>query len=71
MNASTDLRYFERIIPCGIRDKTVTSLSHLTGRSITPTDLMEPVAASFGRTFGMEMAWIGAEALFEIAQVSS
>src|SRR5882724_2110931 len=32
-NVSTDLRYFDLIVPCGIADKRATSLEKLLGRS--------------------------------------
>lgn len=34
LNVSTDLSYFNGIIPCGIRDKSVCSLESLLGRKI-------------------------------------
>lgn len=34
LNVSTDLRYFEYILPCSIRDKGVTSMSSLLGNKI-------------------------------------
>ncbi|XOD68116.1 MAG: lipoyl(octanoyl) transferase LipB [Flavobacteriales bacterium Tduv] len=34
LNVNTDLRYFGHIIPCGIRDKAVTSLAEELGREI-------------------------------------
>ena len=37
-NVSTDLAFFDLIVPCGIRDHGVTSLERLTGR---PQDLSE------------------------------
>jgi lipoyl(octanoyl) transferase len=37
-NINTDLSYFEYIVPCGIKDKAVTSLSHELGRQL---DLVE------------------------------
>lgn len=35
LNVNTDLSYFEGIIPCGIRDKGVTSLQKVLGRAIS------------------------------------
>lgn len=35
LNVSTDLTYFDRIIPCGIADAGVTSLSAELGRTVT------------------------------------
>jgi lipoyl(octanoyl) transferase len=44
LNVTTDLSYFEGIIPCGIRDKTVTSLGTLLRDAVPP---MEQVITSF------------------------
>lgn len=41
LNVNTDLRYFDLIVPCGIRDHGVTSLQTLLGR---PLDLEEVAA---------------------------
>lgn len=40
INACPDLAAFGRIVPCGITDADVTSLSLETGRTITPSDLV-------------------------------
>lgn len=41
LNINTDLRYFEYIIPCGIKDKTVTSLKRELEREFSPGDILE------------------------------
>lgn len=38
LNCDCDLSWFDRIVPCGITDATVTSLSRETGREITVTE---------------------------------
>jgi lipoyl(octanoyl) transferase len=43
VNACPDLTAFDRIVPCGIRDADVTSLTAETGRRITPLDLVAPL----------------------------
>jgi lipoyl(octanoyl) transferase len=35
LNCDCDLSWFDRIVPCGLTDATVTSLSHESGRDIT------------------------------------
>ncbi len=54
-NVNTDLRYFEWIVPCGLRDKGVTSLARLLGRHFEMDAMMERVIEHFGRVFGLEM----------------
>ncbi len=51
LNVSTDLSYFDLIIPCGIEDKGVTSLERLTGRKISLSSVMDSVEAHAGRVF--------------------
>lgn len=41
LNVNTDLRYFEYIIPCGIKDKAVTSLKSELEREFTEEDISD------------------------------
>lgn len=41
LNVATDLRDFETIVPCGLEGTSVTSLSELTGRSVTIDEARE------------------------------
>ena len=41
LNVNTDLRYFEYIIPCGIRDKAVTSLQRELERAFSEEEVAE------------------------------
>jgi lipoyl(octanoyl) transferase len=54
-NVNTDLRYFDWIVPCGLRDKGVTSLQKLLGRRVGMDEVAEKVVRHFGRVFGLEM----------------
>ena len=54
-NVSTDLGYFEAIVPCGLRDRGVTSLEKLLGRTVPMDDAADRVVEHFGRVFGLEM----------------
>jgi lipoyl(octanoyl) transferase len=40
LNCDCDLAYFDRIVPCGIRDAGVTSLSAELGRSVTVAEVL-------------------------------
>jgi lipoyl(octanoyl) transferase len=55
-NVSTDLSYFDHVVPCGIRDKQVTSLEKLLGRRVEMAEAIEGVVERFGTVFGLEMA---------------
>jgi lipoyl(octanoyl) transferase len=54
-NVNTDLRYFDWIVPCGLRDKGVTSLQKLLGRRVEMDEVAEKVVWHFGRVFELEM----------------
>ncbi len=43
LNCNPDLSWFDRIVPCGIADAGVTSLSRELGREVTVTDAMPVV----------------------------
>lgn len=53
-NVNTDLRFFEWIIPCGLRDKGVTSLARLLGRAVEMSLVAHKVVEQFGVVFGFE-----------------
>lgn len=54
-NVSTDLRYFDLIVPCGITGRKATSLEKILGRSVTRKEVVQPVVRNFGEVFGLEM----------------
>jgi lipoyl(octanoyl) transferase len=54
-NVNTDLSYFDWIVPCGLRDKGVTSLRKLLGRAVEMETVMERVVEHFGSIFGLAM----------------
>jgi lipoyl(octanoyl) transferase len=54
LNVSTDLSYFQYIVPCGLA-KPVTSMAQLGARA-TVTEVGRRLAGHFGRVFDCEMA---------------
>jgi lipoyl(octanoyl) transferase len=54
LNCDCDLSWYDRIVPCGISDASVTSLSAETGRPVTVADVLpvaeRHLAAAFGAT---------------------
>jgi lipoyl(octanoyl) transferase len=54
-NVSTDLRYFDLIVPCGIADRKATSLEKLLGHSVEEKEVASGIARNLGELFGLEM----------------
>ena len=52
LNVTTDLDYFDLIVPCGIADRGVTSLARLLGRPVDRREVEDRVAAHFRDVFG-------------------
>jgi lipoyl(octanoyl) transferase len=50
-NVTTDLSYFDLIVPCGIADKAVTSLAGELGRDVPMSEVEERFAARFAEVF--------------------
>lgn len=55
LNVTTDLSPFDRIIPCGIFERGVTSLAHILGRSVPLEEVGGHVTAAFGAVFDRDM----------------
>lgn len=55
LNVNTDLSYFNNIIPCGIQDKSVTSLQKETGRALPVEEVRARIVRHFGDIFDAEM----------------
>ena len=51
LNVTTDLEYFNFIVPCGIGDRGVTSLEALLGRSVDRRDVEDRVVRHFSEVF--------------------
>src|SRR5213080_3287573 len=51
LNCDCDLAAFAAIVPCGISDAGVTSLTNETGRTITVTDVLPAVERELTRVF--------------------
>jgi lipoyl(octanoyl) transferase len=54
LNVSTDLAGFGLIVPCGITDRGVTSLSALLGRDVPMADVERSVVTHFSAVFDRE-----------------
>ena len=56
LNCDCDLSWFDRIVPCGIRDASVTTLSAEAGRPVTVADALEAVEHHLAEVLG-ERRW--------------
>jgi lipoyl(octanoyl) transferase len=50
-NVNTDLSFFKLIVPCGIADRGVTSLTRLLGRQVPHAEVEERFVGHFGEVF--------------------
>ena len=71
LNVTTDLRDFDWIVPCGITDRTVTSLELESPQTPPPTldQAANSVSANFGRIFQRQM--LAVESLEELLIAST
>ena len=49
LNCDNDLAWFDRIVPCGITDASVTTLSKELGRDVTVREVLPLVESHLGR----------------------
>jgi len=52
LNCDCDLSWYDRIVPCGISDAAVTSLSAESGRRVTVADVLPVVEQELARVLG-------------------
>jgi lipoyl(octanoyl) transferase len=52
LNCNNDMMWFDRIVPCGISDAGVTSLSQELGKEISAADVLESANLHIDRVFG-------------------
>jgi lipoyl(octanoyl) transferase len=52
VNVATDLSWFDSIIPCGIEDKEVTSVSRELGREVPVHDAAAALSEAFMQHYG-------------------
>ena len=69
LNVATDLDHFAKIVPCGIRDKGVTSLERVLGRPVSLTEVSDAVVPAFGEVFGLRMIETAPETVAAMAEV--
>ena len=55
LNVDPDLAYFDEIVPCGLHDRGVTSMSRLLGRTVDLDEVAERLVESYGEVFGQQV----------------
>ena len=58
LNVSTDLSYFNLIIPCGIESKPVTSMAKELGKTLDAQAVAHSIARHFGQVFHSQILWL-------------
>lgn len=54
-NVNTDLEFFDHIVPCGIKDKQVTSLQKELGHEVSFDEVKEKVKRNFEKVFDVNL----------------
>jgi lipoyl(octanoyl) transferase len=55
LNCATDLSWYRAIVPCGLDDRGVTSLTELAGREVTVGEVLPAVAGRFEDVFQRQL----------------
>lgn len=58
LNVSTDLSFFNLIVPCGITSKPVTSMQQELGHSLDLNTVAESISRNFGTVFLSQILWV-------------
>ena len=69
-NVSTDLRFFDLIVPCGIAGRKATSLEKLLRRTVDSREVAFRLAKHFGDVFDLNMQQASREELFKALERS-
>ena len=62
LNVSTDLSFFDHIVPCGMPGAQVTSMARELGHEVEVSDVLPVVARVFGRNLGLAIEWSSSDA---------
>ena len=70
LNVSVDLEWFERIVPCGIADRGVTSMERVLGYAVPLSEVAGRLAREFGAVFGRDVSSLDAHSPPSVASVA-
>lgn len=57
LNVNSDLNYFNNIIPCGIKDKGVTSIKDILNQEVDILELKEKIIENFQKNFDANLVY--------------
>lgn len=69
LNVSVDLDWFDRIVPCGVADRGVTSMKRL-GSAVPLLDVAGRLAREFGAVFGRDVSSLDAHSPLSVSSVA-
>lgn len=55
LNVNTDLSYFDHIVPCGLKNKSVTSLSTILGKQMDMNEIKNRLLRHFSEVFNVSI----------------
>lgn len=58
LNVDPNLRHFEGIVPCGIKDHGVTSMAQQLQQSVTVADVVDPLLGAISTVFGIDARFV-------------
>lgn len=65
LNIATDLGFFSKIVPCGIKDKAVCSLNSLLGTNYMVEDILNNFYTAFQDVFSVDLEFLDIEEIKE------
>jgi lipoyl(octanoyl) transferase len=67
LNVNNDLSYFDKIIPCGIFHKGVTSIKEISGKEIEIDDIKHKILNNFASVFNINNVFTVSSERFDFA----
>ena len=64
LNVNPDLSYFDHIVPCGMPDARVSSMTSVLSEDVQVEDVIPVLVRQFGETFGRRMEWSTLDQLY-------
>jgi lipoate-protein ligase B len=71
LNVSTDLSYFDSIVPCGIDGCRMTSVCDVTKRAVSVREFTAVMRESFARVFNYDVVSVKAAQVLPITELSA